>query len=365
MPEPARIEDDAATLARLLGQPPEKPPPAAQTSARAAVDALIAKIVAPHIVAAPEPFQALCVASVDKAIAEEMRAVLHHPAFQALESVWRSVRWLITELEFGGSLQLCLLDVTRDELHADMLSAGGDVERSGLYRRLAGQSARDEGEPWSLLVGNYTFALTDDDADLLAWLGAIAAHAGAPFLAAADASVLGCRSIVETPDPHDWESDTGAAACHWNALRRSPVAPWLGLAMPRLLVRMPYGKESDPVDAFDFEELSAVPEHDAYLWGNPAMACALLIGRAFLAKGWAMQPGDERNIGDLPAHVFVQDGAKVLKAGAELYLGERTGEAMLARGVMPFLSLRNRNAARLLRFQSLADPARPLAGAWR
>ena len=216
-----------------------------------------------------------------------------------------------------------------------------------------------------MLVGNYTFALTDDDADLLAWLGAIAAHAGGPFLAAADASVLGCRSIMETPDPHDWQSGADEAATHWVALRRSPVAQWLGLAMPRLLVRLPYGKESDPVDTFDFEELSAVPEHDAYLWGNPAMACALLIGRAFLEKGWDMQPGDERDIGDLPAHVFVQEGTKVLKAGAELYLGERTGEAILARGVMPFLSLRNQNAARLLRFQSLADPPQPLAGPWR
>ena len=147
MPEPARGEDDAATLARVLGRAPEQPAPAAQTSGRAAadVDALIAKIVAPYIVAAPEPFQALYVASVDEASGEQMRAVLHHPAFQALESVWRAIRWLITELEIGESLQLCLLDVTRDELRADMLSAGGDVERSGLYRRLVGQGTADDG----------------------------------------------------------------------------------------------------------------------------------------------------------------------------------------------------------------------------
>jgi type VI secretion system protein ImpC len=77
-----------------------------------------------------------------------------------------------------------------------------------------------------------------------------------------------------------------------------------------------------------------------------------------------MQPGDEREVGDLPAHVFVQDDGKHLQAGAELYLGERAGEAILARGVMPFLSLRNQNAARLLRFQSLADPPHSLAGPW-
>ena len=366
VPEPGRSEDDASTLARVLGRAPQRPAQAAQPAASMAVDidALIRKIVAPYIVAAPEPFQALYVASVDQASSEQMRAVLHHPAFQALESVWRAIRWLITELEIGESLQLCLLDVTRDELREDMVSAGGDVGRSGLYRRLVEQSAGND-EPWSLLVGNYTFALTDEDADLLAWLGTIASHAGGPFLAAADASVLGCRSIVETPDPHDWQSGAVEAATHWAALRRSPVAEWLGLALPRILLRLPYGKQSDPVDTFNFEELSAAREHEAYLWGNPAMACALLIGRAFLEKGWEMQPGDERDVGDLPAHVFLEDGEKRLQAGAELYLGERAGEAILARGAMPFLSLRNQNAARLLRFQSLADPPQPLAGTWR
>ena len=350
----------------MLGRAPGRPTPAAQASAGAAVDidALIASIVAPYIVAAPEPFQALYVASIDQASSEQMRAVLHHPAFQALESVWRAIRWLVTELELGESLQLCLLDVSRDELRTDMLSAGGDVGRSGLYRRLVGQSATDDGAPWSLLVGDYTFALTDDDTDLLAWLGAIASHAGGPFLAAADASVLGCHSIMETPDPHDWQSVAGEAAAHWTALRRSSFAKWLGLALPRILLRLPYGKQSDAVDAFDFEELSAAREHEAYLWGNPAMACALLIGRAFLENGWKMQPGDEREVGDLPAHVFVQDDENHLQAGAELYLGERAGETILARGVMPFLSLRNQNAARLLRFQSLADPPQPLAGPW-
>jgi type VI secretion system protein ImpC len=365
--DPARREDDAATLARVLGRVPEQPAQVAQTSARAAVDidALMGKIVAPYIVAAPDPHQALYAASVDEASGEQMRALLHHPTFQALESVWRAIRWLIAELEIGETLQLCLLDVTRDELRADMLSAGGDVERSSLYRYLAGQRAEDGGEPWSLLVGNYTFALTDDDADLLAWLGTIASHAGGPFLAAADASVLGCRSIVETPDPHDWSASADEAAAHWAALRRSPVAQWLGLALPRILLRLPYGKQTDPVDSFDFEELSSAREHESYLWGNPAMACALLIGRAFLEKGWEMRPGDELDVGDLPAYVFTEDGAKHLQAGAELYLGERTGEAILARGVMPFLSLRNQNAARLLRFQSLADPPQPVAGRWR
>jgi type VI secretion system protein ImpC len=137
------------------------------------------------------------------------------------------------------------------------------------------------------------------------------------------------------------------------------------LALPRILLRLPYGKRSDALEQFPFEELTAARDHEAYLWGNPAMACALLIGRTFLERGWDMEPGDERDVGDLPAHVYEHDGEKRLQACAEAYLSERAGEAMLARGLLPFLSLKNQNAARLMRFQSLADPAQALAGPWR
>jgi type VI secretion system protein ImpC len=360
-------EDQAATLERLLGRKPEPTGTAPKQSAAQPVDieGLIRHIVAPHIVPEASPFQAQYVASVDAAIGEQMRMLLHHPQFQALESAWRAIRWLIAELEIGDRLKLYLLDVTRDELRADMHSAGGNPENSALYRLLTQQREAVDGESWSLLVGNYTFTVQDNDIDLLAWLGAIASQAGGPFLAAADASVLGCRSVVDTPDPRDWPAIEGKAAQRWQALRQSAVAAWLGLALPRILLRLPYGKRSDAVEHFDFEELTPARDHEAYLWGNPAMACALLIGRTFLERGWEMEPGDERDVGDLPAHVYEHDGEKRLQACAEAYLSERAGEAMLARGLMPFLSLNHQNAARLLRFQSLAEPAQALAGPWR
>jgi type VI secretion system protein ImpC len=360
-------EDAEATLARLLGKKPEPTGAAPQPAAAQAVDieGLIRHIVAPHVVPETSPFQAQYVASVDAAIGEQMRMLLHHPQFQALESAWRAIRWLIAELEIGDRLKLYLLDVTPDELRADMHAAGGNPEGSALHRLLTGQGEGLVGESWSLLVGNYTFSVQDHDIDLLAWLGAIASQAGGPFLAAADASVVGCRSLVDTPDPRDWHAIDGNAAQRWLALRHSPVAAWLGLALPRILLRVPYGKRSDALEQFAFEECTPARDHEAYLWGNSAMACALLLGRTFLERGWEMEPGDERDVGDLPAHVYEHDGEKRLQACAEAYLSERAGEAMLARGLMPFLSLKNHNAVRLLRFQSLAEPAQGLAGPWR
>jgi type VI secretion system protein ImpC len=48
----------------------------------------------------------------------------------------------------------------------------------------------------------------------------------------------------------DWRAQEDAQ--RWQALRHSSAAPWLGLALPRLLMRLPYGPDTDAVDGFDF-----------------------------------------------------------------------------------------------------------------
>jgi type VI secretion system protein ImpC len=125
--------------------------------------------------------------------------------FQALEAAWRSLHMLVTSLETGEHLSLHLLDITKEELLADLSEAGGNLQSSYLYRQLVEQNVDAfGGEPWSLLVGNYTFGSSLEDVSLLAALGILASHAGGPFLASADTLLLGCRSLVDSPDPHDW-----------------------------------------------------------------------------------------------------------------------------------------------------------------
>jgi len=357
-----RAEDDSAMLGRLLGSTPAAAP-AAATPQATAIDALIRRVVAPHIVPDAPPFQDQYVASVDAAAAELLRAILHDPGLQALESVWRGMRWLVSTLELGEQLELQLLDVSRAELDADATAADNAPERMALYRRLVEEPGRGiGGERWSLLVGLYDFTLAADDARLLGMLGAIAAHAGGPILAAADSSLLGCQSLHA--DPRDWSLADDEGARSWQLLRASALAPWIGLALPRVLLRLPYGRNTEPVSALEFEEYAATDGHEAYLWGNPALACALLLGQSFLDRAWEMEPGDRLDIGDLPAHIVEIYGEKRMQACAEVFLSERAGTAILERGIMPLMSYRNRNAARLLRMQSLAQPARPLAGPW-
>jgi type VI secretion system protein ImpC len=369
--EAPREDAGASTFERLLGGPAgessqARGEAAAQHAAqRAGVAELIKRIVEPHITPEADPQQEQFVASIDEATGEQMRSVLHHPAFQALESAWRGVNWLITGVETGEALTVHLLDVTKQELAADLASAGDDGQGSGLDRLLVEQSVGTPGsEPWSLLIGLYTFGADEHDVALLAALGAIASRAGGPFVAAADPRVLGCRSLVDTPDPNDWKQRDADADRRWQALRRCPAAPWIGLALPRLLLRLPYGSQTEAVERFDFEELSPWHDHEAYLWGNPALGCAMLVAAAFQDRGWSMEPGDLLDIDDLPAHTYKDAGESKMKPCAEILLSERAGATILGCGVMPLLSYRNRNAARLMRFQSLADPPAALSGPW-
>ena len=118
---------------------------------------------------------------------------------------------------------------------------------------------------------------------------------------------------------------------------------------------------SDPIESFAFEEFAGAPVQEELLWGNASLAMALLIGRGFTARGWDMEPGDEREIGDLPAYTFIRDGEREMQACAERFLTEsETREAGSSAGLVPIASRRDRNAVVAMRFQSVSEPPAPL-----
>ena len=329
----------------------------------------VRQVVAPYLAPSIDyARQARLLALVDEVVAEQMRSLLHNPAFQALEGAWREVGFLVRRLETDEHLQIYLLDLSKGEL-TEQLNAAGDLRRTALYRLLIEQSVGTAGgQPWSVLLGRYTFEPTLAETSLLVQLSRLAAAAGAPFLAAASDRCLGCASLAQTPDENDWAlSPTPEAIASWDDLRRRPDAAWLGLAVPRCLLRLPYGKDSDPVERFEFEEMPAAEAdrgHESYLWGNPAVVCVCLLAEAFQQRGWTFRPGMLTEVDGLPLHVYQQEGEGRIQPCAEVWLTERTAAAILARGLMPLVSIQGRDAIRMAAFQSLASPSRPLAGRW-
>jgi len=371
----ADAEPDEATIQRLLGRPAPalapKPEPRAGTAA-AALAELMRRIVAPDVVADIGPRQAQLVGALDLAIAEQMRHVLHEPRFQAVEALWRTVQLLVTRLELDQDLQLDLFDVTRAELDAS--AAEPELERCGLWKALVERQPDPGSAPgWSMVVVLESFGPASADLALLASLARVAAANGAPLLCTAAPSLFGCDSLPLTPDHQDWRPLDADSQSRWQALRRSALAPWIGLVVPRLLLRLPYGKGTDPLERFDLDEMAGADPAQALLWGHPGAACALLAGLAYRGSGWEMDLNAQLDLDDLPAWVYTEDGERRIYPAAEAWLGERAGQALLERGLMPLMSRRDRPAVRLMRWQSIAEPsaelsAEPsteLAGPWR
>jgi len=355
-------EDDASMLERLLGRRTQE---VRATGPKSEVELWMQQMVAPHVVPDAPQFQHRYIDAVDAAIDDQLRGILHNPAFQALESAWRGLHRLLAGLGADERLQIGIMDVNRQDLVADLRTESDGKASSGLRKRLVQAPREDiEGARWSAFVGLYDFSASEDDAETLTALAGIAAEAGAPFIGEAKPTMFGCMSLLDSAEPAQWDAMDSGSHPGWEHLRRSLQAAWIGLIAPRFMLRLPYGEKTDPTERPQFEEFTAASGHDDYLWGNPAWLVAGLLVQSFLERGWDMEMGDGFEIGELPAHIVDRDGERHLHACAEAFLGERAGECMLECGVMPVMSYRNRNAIRVLRLQSIAFPKCTLAGPW-
>ena len=331
-PAPASGAD---LLSEMMG---EQPSAAKRAPAeRSAWDAMLHEMVAPYAEAKPDPRGPQWIAQTDKAITGEMRRLLHHPRFQELEAAWRGLFFLTRRLETGENLKIYVWDMPQAEL---MGPEGQALLRRVLVEETTGTPGA---EPWAVAAGLYGFG--PEHATALGSIAAMARAAGAPLVAGVAPDVVGLGG-------------------EFDALRRSPDARWIGLAMPRFLLRLPYGEKGESTERFAFEEMPSPPEHERYLWGSPAIACAYLLGEAFTRYGWKMRPGVVSDITGLPAHVYRTDGEPELKPCAEVLLTQEAVEVLLEGGLMPLISIKGADRVKLGLFQSIAKPPTPLAGRW-
>lgn len=352
-------DSDDNMFERLLGERRAEPSPVAVASS--SLDGLLEKVVGPHVVHEADPKVDTAIDAVDQAIAETMRRILHHPEFQALESAWRSLYDLVQETEIGEELHLRVCNVSKKSLLNGLPASAEGLETSGLYQLLVGRfrrAADDDGV--SLLLCNYFFGGGVDDISLLASLAMLAEMNGAAVIAAAESELIGSQSLAEQPSVSDWIQQDNP---FWRQLRESPLAGRIGLALPRLLGRLPYGRDTDEISSFDFEEIDS-RSHENFLWTNPTLACGRLLAQSYTETGWDMSPDDNTDIEELPAYTYQEDGEKKMLPCAELLLPERSAEAILSMGIMPIVSFRSSDKARLLRFQSIANPVSALFGPW-
>ena len=218
------------------------------------------------------------IAKIDAQISEQLAAVMHAEKFKTLEGSWRGLNYLVKNSEIGEGLKVQVLNVSKKELAADLEKAT-DFDQSQIYKKVyEEQFGTAGGAPFGALIGDYYFSKSAQDVELLSNISSVAAAGFCPFISAANSQVFGMDSFTELSNPMDMKQLFETADyIKWNAFRQTEDSRFVTLVMPKVLARLPYGKDTKPVDGFDYEEGpkdeagNAKPmKHDDYCWMNAA-----------------------------------------------------------------------------------------------
>lgn len=315
-------------------------------------DTYVRRLVAPYTVDKVDPRQAELVAAIDLMITDTMRAILHNVEFQRLEATWRGIQFLTQRLETGSTLQLCVMHASRDDLEADVCSVE-DLTQSRFYKRLVDDMTQDGAGPWSLVVADFQFGNSTADCEFLTKTAKVCEAAGTLFVAAAAPSIAGCDDWTKgetanvLTDPREWKTPDSDEFQRWNMFRNQSYANSVVLALPKLMGRRPYGRDSDTIESFVFEEIPDGTQRTQYLWINAAFGVAALLGE---------DAGDEvpSELLRIPVHIYEHDGEDLIQPGAELMLSQRAAEKFADMGLTVFRAVRGEDTIRVATIRTLS-----------
>ncbi len=266
------------------------------------------------------------IAAVDAKLSAQLDEILHAPEFQKLESAWRSLKFVIDRVNFRENVRVEILPVQKDELLTDFEDSP-EVPKSALYRLVySNEYGVFGGKPYGLLCANFDFGPGPQDLSLLSKCAAVAAMAHAPFIANAAPQFFGESSFQPLPSMKDLKSlFEGPQYARWHSFRDSEDARYVGLCMPRFLLRLPYGEKTVPVKAFNYNE-NVVGKHERYLWGYASAAFATRVADSFAKYRWCpniIGPQAGGAVEELPLHQYEAMGEIQTKVPTEVMLTER------------------------------------------
>lgn len=303
------------------------------------------------------------IAKLDQKLSDQVNAILHHEEFQKLESAWRGLAYTINNAETDSSLRVKVLNLSKTELAAMAKRyPQSKWEKSPLFQMVYEQNLGTlGGKPFGTLIGDFQFDHSSKDVDTLRFMGKIAEASLAPFISGTAPQLLGLDSWNEIATPPDLgEIFATPEYAAWNSLRDSENARFIGLALPRVLARVPYGQDGQTVDAFNFEEETDGHGGRKYSWMNAAHAMAANINRAFKEHGWTVRIRGVTSGGEvtnLPTHSFATgDGAKDLKCPTEVSITDRREGELSKVGLMGLIHRQHTDKAAFIGAQSLYRP---------
>lgn len=268
------------------------------------------------------------IAEIDDLLSLQLNEVMHAPEFQKLEGSWRGLHYLVMNTETSTRLKIRVLNASRGDLQKD-LDKAIEFDQSALFKRIyEDEYGTFGGNPYSVLIGDFDFGSSPMDIAFLDKMSGVAASAHAPFIAAANPIMFDMDSYTELAGPRDLSKIfESATLTKWRSFREKEDSRYVALTMPRILLRLPYGPETTPVEEFDFVEDTDGKDHSKYLWGNAAYGMGQRITDAFAKHSWtAAIRGVEGGgkVENLPSHTFpTDDGEIALKCPTEIAITDR------------------------------------------
>ena len=297
------------------------------------------------------------IAQIDHLVSLQLNEVLHAPEFQKLEGSWRGLKYLMDQSETSDKLKIKVLNVTKKELLRDLQRAP-EFDQSAMFKKVYEEEyGVFGGAPFSALIGNYEFGRGPEDIELLEKVAQVASAAHAPFLTGTSPEMLNLDSFTNIDAPRDMAKifDSSEYA-KWKSFRASEDSRYIGLCLPHVLGRLPYGKDGVQVDAFNYEEGVDGTDHSKYLWSNAAWALGARLTQAFAQYGWcAAIRGVEGGglVEGLPTHNFTTDSGDIaLKCPTEAPITDRREKELADLGFIPLVHCKGTDYAAFFSVQS-------------
>jgi type VI secretion system protein ImpC len=363
--QPAAATAEVTEFESLLNKEFKPKTTEAKSAVKLAVQTLAEQALAASTLVSDNAIKTIeaMIAEIDRKLSEQINLILHHDDFKALEGSWRGLQYLVNNTETGENLKIRVMNISKKEVAKTLKKFKGTAwDQSPLFKKLYEEEfGMPGGQPYGCLMGDYYFDHSAPDVEMLAGIAQISAAAHAPFLTAAAPSLLNMETWQELANPRDLAKIFGTPAyAAWKSLRQSEDSRYVGLTMPRVLARMPYGAKTSPVDEFAFEEDTAGADHTKYVWTNAAYSMATNVTRSFKLYGWCARIRGAESGGmveGLPVHSFpTDDGGVDMKCPTEIGITDRREKELADCGFMPISHWKNTDYAVFVGAQSLQKP---------
>lgn len=298
------------------------------------------------------------ISHIDRQISDQLNEIMHHPDFQKLESSWRGLHYLVMTSETSESLKIRVMNVAKKELIRDIEKAN-EFNLSYTYKKIVSEEfGIFGGTPYGVLIGDFEIDHGQKDMALIENISSVAAAAHAPFIAAASPRLFGLEDYTQLGQPGDLvKIFLGSEYNRWRSFRESENARYICLVLPHILMRLPYGSATAPVEDFEFEEVVDGADHTNFLWGNAAYAMASRVTDAFARYHWcAAIRGVEGGglVEGLPVHTFETDkGDIALKCPTEIGISDRREKDLSDLGFIPLVHCSGTDYAAFFSTQTL------------